>query len=110
MAIGRGTTSRWLRCGDEYTPVIIEVVRSSDYPDGFESFQQAVLSQTFNFDEGILRYQGLQGSGDFTFFANSERLPELDGLPIDLAPDYAFKSPFLNEAWASGVVNYQGSA
>ncbi|MEZ6152240.1 MAG: pectate lyase [Pirellulaceae bacterium] len=95
---------RWLRCGDEYTPVIIEVVRSSDYPDGFESFQQAVLSQTFNFDEGILRYQGLQGSGDFTFFANSERLPELDGLPIDLAPDYAFKSPFLNEAWASGVV------
>ncbi len=96
---------RWLRCGDEYSPVIIEVVQSSDYPDGFESFEQAVLSQTVHFDEGILHYHGLRGSGEFTFYANSDRLPELNGSSIDLAPAYAFQSPFLNEPWASGIVH-----
>ncbi|MCL4217835.1 MAG: hypothetical protein KJ052_12630 [Candidatus Hydrogenedentes bacterium] len=45
-----------------------------------------------------------RGSGSFTFYTESDQLPELNGQPIDLRPDYAFESPFLNEDWASGVV------
>jgi hypothetical protein len=95
---------RWLRCDDEYTPVIIEVARSQDYNDELQSFEAALLPQSISFEDGVLRYSGLQGSGEFAFFAESDRLPELNGKPIDLAPDYAFASPFLNEKWASGVV------
>jgi hypothetical protein len=46
----------------------------------------------------------LRDSGDFTFYAESEQTPELNGKPIDFTPDYAFESPFLYETWASGIV------
>ncbi len=94
----------WLRCEDEYTPIIIEVVRSQDYSD-FESFKMAILRQEVLFEGGVLRYRGNGDSGEFTFFADSDRTPELNGKPIDFSPDYAFQSPFLNEEWASGRVS-----
>ena len=50
-------------------------------------------------------YQGLGDSGAFTFYPDSERLPELNGAPINLAPDYTFDSPFMREDWSSGVVH-----
>ena len=55
----------------------------------------------------MLRYRGLGNSGDFTFYADSHRAPELDGKPIDFSPGYAFDSPFLRETWASGKVHIQ---
>jgi hypothetical protein len=55
----------------------------------------------------VLQYKGLRNSGDFTFYAESKRIPELNGRPIDFAPDYAFDSPFLHESWASGIVHIQ---
>ena len=95
--------SRWLRCDDEYSPVIIEVVRQSDY-ESYDQFQRAIGRQQVVISDGVLRYQGLRGSGHFTFYSDSDRAPELNGRPIDLAPDYAFSSPLMNEAWASGLV------
>ena len=96
--------AKWLRLDSEYSPVIIEVVRSQDYDNDFHSFKSAVSRQAIRFTNGVLRYQGLRDSGDFTFYAESERTPELNGKPIDFAPNYAFESPFLYEAWASGIV------
>ena len=98
---------RWLRLEKEYSPVIIEVVRSHDYEDDFGAFQSAVLKQSIRVTDGVLRYRGLRGSGDFTFYAESGRTPECNGEPVDLAPNYAFDSPFLREAWASGLVTIQ---
>ena len=95
--------SRWLRCDDEYSPVIIEVVRQSDY-DSYDQFKQAIGRQQVAMSDGVLQYQGLRGSGHFTFYSDGERAPELNGRPIDLAPDYTFSSPLMNEAWASGLV------
>ncbi len=94
----------WLRCEDEYTPVIIEVARKSDYDGDFDRFQAAVLARKVELVDGVLRYRGLGDSGEFTFYAESDRLPEIDGRPIDLRPDYTFDSPFVTETWAGGVV------
>jgi len=94
----------WLRCSDEWAPVIIEVARVSDYGDLFAWFKSAVLNQTIDVNAGVLTYTGLGGSGTFTFYTESSQTPELNGVPIDFEPDYTFDSPFMHEDWASGVV------
>ena len=103
----RWDDERWLRLENEYSPVIIEVVRGQDYEDDFDAFKAAIARQATRFENGVLRYHGLRNSGDFTFYAASDRTPELNGKPIDFAPDYAFDSPFMKETWASGVVHIQ---
>jgi len=95
----------WLRCEDEYSPIIIEAARKIDYDNLYENFKSAVLAQKVSLKDGALKYQGLGGSGDFTFYPDSKRLPELDGKPVNLAPDYTFDSPFMREDWASGIVH-----
>lgn len=99
--------ARWLRLEKEYSPVIIEVTRSQDYDNDFESFKSAVVKQTVELRDGVLQYRGLGDSGNFTFYTESDRTPELNGKPIDFAPDFAFDSPFMKEAWTSGVVHIQ---
>ena len=94
----------WLRCKDEYTPIIIEAARMADYDNSYEKFRAAVLSQKVDLESGVLRYRGLGNSGNLTFYPDSGRLAELNGKPIDLAPDYTFDSPFMREDWATGVV------
>jgi len=103
----RWDDAKWLRLDNEYSPVIIEVVRSQDYDNDFGAFKSAVSRQAIHFANKVLRYRGLGNSGNFTFYADSHRVPELDGKPIDLSPDYAFDSPFLRETWASGKVHIQ---
>ena len=99
--------ARWLRLENEFSPVIIEVVQSQSYEDDFDSFKSTVSKQIVHFTNGVLQYHGLGESGDFTFYAGSDRTPELNGEPIDFTPDYAFDSPFMREAWADGVVHLQ---
>jgi PelA/Pel-15E family pectate lyase len=98
---------RWLRCESEYTPVIIEVARSVDFGGNFQAFVQAVLDQSIDYRDGVLKYRGLNDSGDFTFDARGDSLPKWNDFPIDLSPDRAFESPFVNETWASGVVRIE---
>jgi hypothetical protein len=100
----RWDDANWIRLENEYSPVIIEVARSQDYNHDYEEFKAAASRQEIEFESGVLRYHGLQESGDFTFYAESTRTPELNGRPVDLAPDYAFDSPFMKETWAGGVV------
>ena len=90
-----------------YLPVIIEVARSQDYHHDFAEFKAAVSRQAVKFESGVLRYHGLQNSGDFSFYAESTRTPELNGKPLDFAPDYTFDSPFIKETWATGIVYIQ---
>lgn len=94
----------WLRCSDEWAPVIIEAARACDYMDMFALFKLAVLNQTIDVTDGVLTYVGLGGSGTFKFYTESSQTPELNGVAIDYAPDYTFDSPFIQEEWASGVV------
>jgi len=103
----RWDDARWLRLDNEYSPVIIEVARSQDYDNDFESFRSVVSRQTIRLDRGVLKYRGLGDAGDFTFYTESSRTPELNGRPIDFSPDYAFDSPFLRQTWASGIVHIQ---
>ena len=94
----------WLRLSDDYAPVIIEVALASDYMEMFSVFKSAVKAQTIDLNSGVLTYTGLGNSGRFTFYTNSSQVPKLDGVPINFEPGFTFLSPFMNEAWADGVV------
>lgn len=99
--------SNWMRLLDEYSPVIVEVARSQDYAD-FESFQTAVLETSIEVvgENGNrrLEYTGLGDSGEFVFSMDTDEMPTIDGEPYDLAPDYTYKSPFLNADWPGSKV------
>ncbi len=93
----------WLRCRDAQTPVILEVARRGDYASR-EAFQTAVLADRLAVTKDCLRFRGLGQAGEFTFYLRSDRLPEINGRPIDLQPRRTYDSPFLQEDWDSGIV------
>jgi hypothetical protein len=97
----------WIELDDEYAPVILEVARAQDYQD-FQSFQTAALSRPLEVvhENGNrrLEYSGLSGSGEFVFSMDTDDLPTIDGEPYDLAPDFTYKSPFLNAEWPASKV------
>ena len=95
---------RWLQCENEFRPIIIEVVRKQDFNYDFSAFKKAILQQSIDMKKGVLHYSGLNDSGEFTFYTQSEQVPEINGAPINFAPSFTFKSPFIQEEWASGLV------
>ena len=96
--------ANWIRFSDQYAPVIMEVWQSSDFSNVFSLFKAAVFAQTINVNNGVLTYTGLKDAGTFTFYTQTATLPMINGTPINLAPNYTFQSPFMNEDWDSGIV------
>lgn len=97
-----GPAGTWLRCEDEWTPVILEVASKQDFAS-YDAFCQAVVALPLSFADEILRYQGLSGD-QFTFYADQSRKPEVNGIAIDYAPPMVLDSPFVKSRWNSGVV------
>jgi len=95
----------WLCCGDEYSPVVLEVVRKADIA-GYEVFREAVQRTELRWEGEVLRYTGVSGDA-FTFYADASRPPEVNGEGVDYAPTHAFLSPFVQGEWNSGVVTIQ---
>lgn len=99
--------ANWIRLDDEMSPVIMEVAPATDYDGDLDAFKKAVLAREPSILDGILTYRGLGDLGTFTFDTQGDAVPTINGKPVDFAPDYTFKSPFLNEAWASGIVTIE---
>jgi hypothetical protein len=97
-----GIPGRWLRCDDEWTPVLFEIARQADY-DSFEAFQQAVLRRTVRMTGSRLGYESLSGDR-FEFDADQRESPRINDQPLDYAPPRVYDSPFLQSDWNSGVV------
>jgi hypothetical protein len=98
----RGLDGRWLRCRDEWTPVILEVAAKTDFVD-YDDFCNSVAALPLSYDSDILRYQGLSGD-KFIFYADQTSNPEVNGLEVDYTPAMVLDSPFLKSQWNSGVI------
>lgn len=99
----------WLKCADEFSPVIIEVARKSDFP-GFGEFQRATLANPLRWEKGRLDYTSRWNKATLTLFADYSRPPLLDGQPLDYAPRRVFGSPFIQSDFGSAVVTIQKGA
>jgi hypothetical protein len=97
-----GVRGEWLRCQDEWSPVILEVADRDDFADS-AAFRKAVLALPLSFTDRVLTFQSL-GGDRFQFFAAQDKPPHINGAPVDYAPRKAFDSPFIQSVWNSGLV------
>ena len=101
-AAGPKARGQWLRCRDEWAPVIIDVARKAT-ADSYESFQESVVAAELRIENRVLTYRGIGGDA-FTFYVDQRKSPEVTGEPVDYAPPLVFDSPFIRSEWDSGRV------
>jgi hypothetical protein len=96
---------KWLVCMNEYSPVILEVDKKSNYKS-FEEYRSKVIGNKLSFDKNVLKYTGIYGD-EFIFYADYSNSPKINSTPVNYAPDKTYDSPFLKSDWNSGIVNIQ---
>lgn len=96
--------SNWMRFNDDSAPVIIEVWQSSNYSNSFTLFRNQVLQQIVDVQNGVLTYTGLNNSGVFTFYTQSDAQPLINGAPISFTPGFTYQSPFINSDYDSDKI------
>ena len=77
--------------------------------DSFTAFRVKILGNPFSFSDQILSYSSVYGD-TFVFYADYTKPPEIDGHPMNYAPDKVYDSPFIQSEWNSGVVTIQKGA
>lgn len=103
---GRTDLGVWLRCLDEFSPVILEVARKADFPD-FAAFQHATLDNPLRWENRRLDYTSRLHKTTLTLFADYSRPPLVDGQRVNYAPQRVYDSPFLQSEFGSGIVTIQ---
>lgn len=103
---GRTDTGEWLKCVDEFSPVIIEVARKTDYTS-FAAFQRAMLANSLRWEKHRLDYTSQLSRTTLTLFADYSRSPLVDGQPVNYASAKVYDSPFIQSNFGSGVVTIQ---
>ena len=93
----------WLACRDEFSPVILEVVRKCAWPT-FAAFQASVLGNPLLWHKERLEYESRGYGVRLTLFADYSSPPQVDGKPVDYRPAKVYDSPFLQSDFGSGIV------
>ncbi len=107
----KGSSDRgfWLACREEFSPVILEVVRKCDWPS-FEAFQASVLGNPLLWRERRLEYQSRSYGIRLALFADYSSPPLVDGKQVDYQPAKVYDSPFLQSNFGSGVVTIRSGS
>jgi hypothetical protein len=100
---GATDTGEWLKCVDEFSPVIIEVARKSDCAS-FAEFQRATLANSLSWEKKRLDYTSKLAKTILTLFADYSQPPQVGGQPVNYAPKKAYDCPFIQSDFGSGVV------
>ena len=96
----------WLRCRDEYAPVVFVTGRNADHAD-LDAFIAYVAAHQFTVKTGILDYTFADTTDTettLTMYLETIGLPEINGQPIDLQPKTTYESPYLAADRRSGVI------
>lgn len=110
LADDRIAQGRWLVCEDEWTPVILEVARKSDFKD-FSEFRDAVAAlpmeetlSVYSRRSLTVAYEGL-GGDRFHLHTDYRLPPSINGVPVEYDLNMAYDSPFVRGAYGSGVIH-----
>jgi hypothetical protein len=93
----------YLVCENESSPVILEVARQSDCAD-FSAFQDAILANTLNWRNNRLDYRSTFYGTQVTLFADGTAAPQVDGVPVNYAPQKVYDGPFIQGDFGQGTV------
>ncbi|MBV8904725.1 MAG: hypothetical protein JOZ22_13920, partial [Acidobacteriia bacterium] len=92
---------------DDASPVILQAGEHGAFPT-LASFEDAVLRMPLRISANAIELRGLY-EADVQFFPGGAP-PRVSGRPLDLEPDFTFRSPYVNEDWNSGVVRITDGA
>ncbi len=106
---GRTDVGLWLKCQDEFSPVILEVARKSAAKD-FAAFQSGILANSLKWENARLDYSSARYQTTLTLFADYSQPPQVNGEPLNYAPKKVYDSPFIESDFGSGVVTIQKDA
>jgi hypothetical protein len=97
----------WLKCEDDFSPVIIEVASKSQMSSA--AFREAMAARPLTLEKNWLRYTSLGGKV-LALDLEQKQKPEIDGHAIELAPALVYESPFVTSRWNSAIVSIQKGA
>ena len=102
---GKPEAGMWLKCVDEFSPVILEVARKSDFKS-LADFEASILANPIEWAGAgaKLDYRSQFYQTALTLYADYSRPPEVDGKPVDYRPRAVYDSPFIRSDFGSGVV------
>jgi hypothetical protein len=89
---------------EQSSPVIIQVAEHSNF-QSYEEFKAAVLSASLIADKEAVRFRGLTGAAEITFYHISKRNPSIGMTPVDFSPPLSQDSPFIKAEWGRGIVS-----
>jgi hypothetical protein len=94
----------WYKLSDSNSPIIIEAACRSDYKS-INVFAAKVIDAkpVINKKENFVKYKSIDGQNQLTFYTNS-KLPEVNGTPLEIYPEFTYKSPYLNSKWDDGII------
>ncbi len=95
----------FLRVSDTHAPVAFVTGRRVRFPS-LEAFQRYVLGHTHAVRDGVLRFRFKERQGEaveLALYVDEQRLPEVNGKPIDLNPECVYDCPFIDSDFGSGV-------
>ena len=96
---------RWLRCLASVSPIVIEVGLKQDYAD-VDTFGAKLAERRCEMAGEALTYESLAGHR-LTLHSDYDRVPEIDGHPVEYAPERVYDSPHIQSEWDSGLVRLQ---
>lgn len=98
----------FLELKDMWAPIVIQMGRAVEYVS-FENFQAAVKAARFEYQDGKLTYASL-AKETFEVWANSQKLPRINGSALNLNPPMTYASPYLSmfHGSARAVITYPG--
>lgn len=92
---------RWIVLKEKYSPVIIEVVRKSDFSH-FWQFQIKILSSQPSIINRSFSHETVYGDV-LSFPLSYDHVPVINGKQVDLSPTMVMESPFIKSKFDSGV-------
>lgn len=87
---------------NEYAPVIVEVIAKTDI-ESFKAFQAKVKHAKLEMKGKVLHYTGIYGD-TLTLDTSFKTTQTINGKPVDYAPPFVYKSPFMNADYEQGVI------
>jgi hypothetical protein len=101
----------WLTADDDLAPIVFVAGRRSRFESSGQ-FTAHVLEHSCQVKDNALSYAFQDAEGgraNLKLYLDGRRLPEVNGRPIDVAPQRVYDSPHLTSAHRSGVVTIQKS-
>ncbi len=96
----------WLVCKDEFSPIIIEVSRKSDF-SSYAAFQDAVLANRLKFEGKCVDYESMIHGTRLRLFTDYSQPPLAGGEPVNYRPRKVYDCPYIQSEFGTGVVVLQ---